>query len=269
MIRCSRVIAPELATIALSTAHTAWPELALADAVFLDHVEQCAGDALGPDLDFAAIYLGCACIHGDPRALAAFEAAYLAELPRTLARITHDAALIDEVKQQLRIKLFVGERPAITRYVRGSLGAWLRVVASRLAIDLLRQREQPVADDELELVALADPTDAALLKAEYRAPVEAAFAAALAALDPVDRSMLRLCFVDGVGLDGIGRIYQLSKSAVSRRLARCRALLLADVKQRLGSSLGIAPAELHSLLRQVQTTLHLSLSRLLASRPAS
>jgi RNA polymerase sigma-70 factor (ECF subfamily) len=265
------VIAPELATIALSTAHTAWPDVALADAVFLDHVEHCAGDGLGPDLDFAAIYLGCACIHGDPRALAAFEAAYLAEMPRWLARITRDPALIDELVQQLRIKLFVGDRPAITRYLRGSLGAWLRVVASRLAIDLLRQREQPVADPELELASLAGgdaSTDHALLQAEYRAPVEAAFAAALAALDPIDRSMLRLCFVDGVGLDGIGRIYQLSKSAVSRRLARCRAMVLADVKQRLGSSLGIAPAELHSLLRQVQTTLHLSLSRLLASRPA-
>ena len=267
MIRCSAVIAPQLATIALASAHAAWPDVELADAVFLDHVERCAADELGDDLDFAAIYLGCACIRGDTRALAAFEAAYLAELPRTLSRITSDPALIDEVKQQLRIKLFVGDRPAIERYVRGSLGAWLRVVASRMVIDLLRQRDQPVAEPELELASLADGADHALLQAEYRAPVEAAFAAALVALDPVDRSMLRLCFVDGVGLDGIGRIYQLSKSAVSRRLSRCRSMLLADVKHRLASSLGIAPAELHSLLRQVQSALHLSLPRLLASRP--
>jgi hypothetical protein len=53
---------------------------------------------------------------------------------------------------------------------------------------------------------------------------------------------------------------------VSRRLARCRSILLADVKRRLGDTLGIAPEELHSLLRQVQSTLHLSLPRLLASR---
>jgi RNA polymerase sigma-70 factor len=261
------VIAPELATIALAAAHAAWPDIALADAMFLDHVEHIAADDLAEDLDFAAIYLGCACLHGDSRALAAFEAAHFADLPRTLSRITSDVALVDEVKQQLRIKLFVGERPAIARYLRGSLGAWLRVIASRLAIDLLRQRERPVAEPELELASLADATDHALLQAEYRAPVEAAFAAALAALDPVDRSMLRLCFVDGVGLAGIGRIYQLSKSAVSRRLSRCRSMLLADVKHRLGSSLGIAPAELHSLLQHVQSVLHLSLPRLLASRP--
>jgi len=266
MIRCRHVIAPELATIALASARDAWPDLEVADAVFLAHLERCAGDQLGRDLDFAAIYLGCACVHGDARALAAFEAAYLGELPKMLARITRDPALVDEVLQQLRIKLFVGDHPAIERYLRGSLAAWLRVIASRLAIDLLRQRDRPVGDPALELASLADTAEHALLAAAYRAPVEAAFAAALAALEPTDRSMLRLCFVEGVGLEGIGRIYQLSKSAVSRRLARCRSILLADVKHRLGDSLGIAPDELHSLLRQVQSTLHLSLPRLLASR---
>ena len=266
MIRCLDVIAPELATIALASAHAAWPDVAISDPEFLAHLERCAGDQLGADLDFPAIYLGCACIHGDAKALAAFEAAYLADLPKMLARITREPALVDEVVQQVRIKLFVGDRPTIERYLRGSLGAWLRVIASRLAIDLLRQRERPVAEQDLDLASLAETADHALLAAEYRAPVEAAFTAALAALEPVDRSMLRLCFVDGVGLEGIGRIYQLSKSAVSRRLARCRSILLADVKHRLGDTLGIAPAELHSLLRQVQGTLHLSLPRLLATQ---
>jgi RNA polymerase sigma-70 factor len=261
-------MAPELASAALAAAHAAWPDLGVADAAFLDHLEQCAGDRVTEDLDFGAIYLGLGCIQGDARALAAFEATYLVDLPRWLARVTSDAALVDEVKQQLRIKLFVGDRPTIARYVRGSLAPWLRVVATRLAIDLLRQRERPIAEPELELDSLAATADHALVVAEYRAPVEAAFSAALAALDPVDRAMLRLCFVDGVGLEGIGRIYQLSKSAVSRRLSRCRAMLLADVKARLNASLGIAPTELHSLLEQVRSTLHLSLPRLLATRPA-
>jgi RNA polymerase sigma-70 factor (ECF subfamily) len=260
---------PEVATAALVAAHSAWPELAIDDATFLDYVERCVGNSSYKDVDFASLYLGLGCIRGSALALAAFESTFLAELPRTLSRITSDRVVVDEVRQQLRIKLFVGEHPTISRYVRGSLGAWLRVVASRMAIDLLRQREQPVADSPLELASLADSADRALVKAEYRAPVEAAFAAALAALDPTDRAMLRLCFVDGVGLDGIGRVYQLSKSAVSRRLARCRALLLADVKQRLGSTLGIEPNELHSLLVQVQSALHLSLPRLLATKPSS
>jgi RNA polymerase sigma-70 factor len=267
-MRTRAVIDPAFAAAALAAAHAAWPDVAIDDAAFLDHLARCAGDRVTADLDVAAIYLGLGCITGNAAALAAFEATYLGALPRWLARITSDAALVDEVAQQLRVKLFVGDRPAIARYVRGSLAAWLRVVASRLAIDVLRQRDQPIAEPEVELRSLADAADRALAKAEFRAPVEAAFAEALAALEPTDRAMLRLCFVDGVGLDGIGRIYRLSKSAVSRRLSRCRAMLLADVKARLGASLGIAPSELHSLLEQVQSALHLSLPRLLATQPA-
>jgi len=65
-------------------------------------------------------------------------------------------------------------------------------------------------------------------------------------------------------LEGIGRIYQLSKSAVSRRLSRCRSELLADVKQRLGGELGIGASELDGIVQLVRSQLHLSLPRLLA-----
>jgi len=75
--------------------------------------------------------------------------------------------------------------------------------------------------------------------------------------------MLRFCFVDNLGLDAIGRIYGLSKSAVSRRLARARAIMLSDVKQRLEGELGIAASELESIVKLVRSQLHLSLPRLL------
>ena len=266
------MIEPQVASSVLSTAHAAWPEIPLDDATFLAHLERLLGDAAIADLDIASIYLGCACIHGEPRALAAFETHYLEPLPRGLTRVTTDPALLDEVKQQLRIKLFVSEQgsmPTITRYRRGSLTAWLRVVASRIAIDLLRQRNGPMASSEqpaLDVAAITDDPGLALLKVQYRGHVEAAFAAAIASLSPTDRAMLRFCFVEGLGLEGVGRIYQLSKSAVSRRLARTRSVLLADVKQRLGSDLGIPASELDSIVKLVRSQLNLSLPRLLASR---
>jgi RNA polymerase sigma-70 factor (ECF subfamily) len=258
------VLAPPLASIALTTARAAWPEVMLDDAVFLDHLERYAGGEPVGELDIAAIYLACACLHDEPHALASFEQHYLDAIPRNLARVTTDASLHDEVKQRLRIKLFVGPDPTITRYRRGSLAAWLRVVATRIAIDLLRAREQPMQEPPLELAALTDDANLALLKLQYRQHVELAFVAAIAALPPTDRAMLRLAFVDGLGLEGIGRIYQLSKSAVSRRLSRCRSELLADVKQRLGGDLGIAASELDSIVQLVRSQLHLSLPRLLA-----
>jgi RNA polymerase sigma-70 factor (ECF subfamily) len=253
----------------LARARAAWPEVVLDDAIFVAYVAD--ADDGGGELDIPALYLGCACIHGDPHALAAFERAHLDALPRMLARITTDAATIDEVKQRLRIKLFVADGigpPTIARYRRGSLPAWLRVVACRLAIDVLRQRHLPlVGADEpaLERTALADDPVLALIKVTYRDRVAAAFVAALGALSPTDRATLRFYFVDNLGTEEVGRIYQLSKSAVSRRLARCRAALLADVKQRLMGELGIAEAELDSVMKLVRSQLHLSLPRILGS----
>jgi RNA polymerase sigma-70 factor (ECF subfamily) len=264
MIGCGRAVAtidPDL----LAAARAAWPEVELDDVAFVTFVGEVAPDADPRELDLPTLYLACACVRDDARALAAFERTYLAQLPQFLARLTTDAAVIDEVRQRLRIKLFVADA-AITRYTRGTFAAWLRVVACRLAIDVLRQRDQPLVargDDALEQRALTADPALALVKARYKAQVSAAFAAALAALPPADRAMLRLCFVDDLGLAEIGRVYQLSKSAVSRRLSRCRADLVADVKRRLHDELGVAEADLDSIMRLVTSQLHLSLPRLL------
>lgn len=242
----------------LAAARAAWPEIELDDAVVEEYVARHGG----PDtkLDLPALYLACACLRDDKAALAAFERTYLA--PLRLHRVG-DAALLDEVKQQLRIKLFVGEHPVITRYRRGSLAAWLRVVAGRLAIDLLRQRAAGDPEHRSEPMLSVDDPALAMLKVQYRAQVSAAFVHAIAALPAADRAMLRFALVDSVPLDRIGKIYQLSKSAVSRRLARARMQILAAVKARLTDELGIAAAELDSLVRVMGSQLHLSLPRIL------
>ena len=256
-------VATPLDSALLAAERTAWPEIEIDATAFDAFVAALDDDPT--TLDLATLYLGFACIHGEPRAVAAFEHRYLALVPDYLARITTDPTLVDDVKQQLRIKLFVAPEPKIARYRRGSFGAWLRVVACRLAIDLLRERDQPlvpITDAALE-ARVSDP-GLALVKQTYRDQVSSAFAAALSTLSATDRAMLRLCFLDDLGLEEIGRIYQLSKSAVSRRLSRCRAALLADAKRRLREQTDIAETELDSVMRLVTSQLHLSLPRLLA-----
>ncbi|MFT3697437.1 MAG: sigma-70 family RNA polymerase sigma factor [Kofleriaceae bacterium] len=246
----------------LAAARAAWPDIELSDEVVAAYIAEHAGNDPIEKLDVPALYLACACLRDDKAALAAFERTYLA--PLRLTRVG-DATLLDEVKQLLRIKLFVGDVPTITRYRRGSLAAWLRVVASRLAIDLLRQRTPGDTEHHSEPLLSVDDPALAMLKVQYREQVSAAFAQAIAALPAADRAMMRFALVDNVPLDRIGRIYQLSKSAVSRRLARARMQMLADVRSRLTKELGIATTELDSLVLLLGSQLHLSLPRLLGA----
>ena len=269
-VTLARPMASPIDPSLLAVARAAWPQVAVDDATFAAFVADVAPGTPPGELDLPTLYIACACLRDDAGALAAFERAYLSKIPEFLSRITNDPASIDEICQLLRIKLFVGDGttpPRITAYVRGSFMAWLRVVVCRLAIDYMRARDRPMLgldEQMLEPRALASDPAMSLIKEQYRAQVSAMFGAALAALSPGDRTMLRLCFLDDLGLAEIGRIFHVSKSAVSRRLARCRASLLADVKRRLRAELRLNTAEIDSIMRLLASQLEISLRRLLA-----
>src|SRR6185369_4971546 len=115
------------------------------DEAFVAHVsERLADEADSSTLHVADLFLACACALGDARALALFEDRLMTQVPTHVARIDRSPAFADEVKAQLRDKLFVardGAPPKIAHYSgRGPLGGWLRVTAIRTAQNLLRGR---------------------------------------------------------------------------------------------------------------------------------
>ena len=63
-------------------------------------------------------------------------------VPRYLAKLRRAVDILDEVKQRLAVRLLVaegGRRPALAEYGgRGSLDAWLRISATRVALELGR-----------------------------------------------------------------------------------------------------------------------------------
>src|SRR6478672_633598 len=114
-----------------------WPGVELPLDAFAAHLDATGVDAddlalRGPDLFLAA---GCAA--GDAAALRHFDAAFVASVDGRVARFALTSDKIDELRQKLRRKLFVGPSPGIRRY-RGlaPLGAWLHVTATRVAIDV-------------------------------------------------------------------------------------------------------------------------------------
>jgi RNA polymerase sigma-70 factor (ECF subfamily) len=254
-------------------ARAAWPDLHVADADFLAYVaarltdeaplcEQIAG-LCGADL-----YLACACLRGDPRALAAFDRTCLASLDAVGARAGFPAALVEEVRQALRVRLLVGETPSLRRYDgRGALRTWVRVVAIREALQLQRRARREVPSDGDEWIdALHPETD---IERRYlydlsREHLGAALAEALRALGIRERSLLRYHYLDRLTLDQIATMYRVHRATIARQLARAREQVLALTRAHLRARVG-SESQVDSLLRLGTSDLGLSLRSVLAS----
>ena len=218
------------------------------------------------------LYLACACASGVAGALAVFDRAFLGgDLDRALARITSSAPVVEEVRQQLRVKLFVGEGGPgkIVDYSgRGPLAGWVRVAAVRTALNLVTRQgpDTPSGDDEEPLLGVADP-ETEYLKTQHRAEFEQAFRAALSTLSIEQRQLLRLHYVDGLTLAQIGRLRQVHESTISRRLLAARDQLLAETRRALSAELHLGQAEVDSLMGRVMSRADVTLSTLFRTLP--
>lgn len=253
-----------------------WPRVGLTRellAVFVAErysTEGAAALEVPPERD-EDLYLACACAAGDAAAVAAFDRRHAGDVEAALAGMALPSDLRDEVKQRLREKLFVavpGDTPRIASYAgRGPLGGWVRAVAVRLAIDLLRgERADEVPAEEALLDALADDDadpEAEILKERYREEVNCGFADAFAALSPRQRNLLRQHFVHGLNIDQIGAMYGVHRVTAFRWIARARHDLLVAARGAVAARIGGPPGESESMLRLLRSRLHVSLDRLL------
>ena len=245
-------------------ARAAWPDLEPGAEAFVRRATERPGTlARLSALHAADLYLACAAALGEPAAVAAVVARLRAE-GFAVARIDPSPAFLDDVMQSLQVDLLVrsgGAPPRIATYRgEGALSAWLRASLVRLALKLRpRREEQPSLLDQ----SAAAAPELELIKAHYRRDFERCFAAELAALPPRARSLLRLHYVEGLGIDQLAAIHSVSRATAARWLVRERAALVTGVRQRLTAELGIAPAELQSLMQLVVSQLHVTLGRAL------
>jgi len=173
----------------------------------------------------------------------------------------------EDLKQILRTKLFVDG--AIAEYNgQGSLESWLRVIATRLFIDLGRRkdraRETPA--DEIEAIA-HDDLALDLVKAEYRGAVATALDQAAHALEAGDRHLLRQHLVAGLSIDQVGAVLGIHRATAARRIARAREQLATKTRELVAAQLKLDDRELAELFGLVVSKLDLSLRRLLATKP--
>ncbi len=214
----------------------AFPTFTLSFEAFVSFITH---PPIGPDdLETHAsdLFLVAACANQVAHALRLFEIQFRGHVRAVAAR--HPTVAADELAQVVRVKLFVGERPAIKQYRGASpLRAWLRVVLAHTAIDLSRKMNsvsQGLTTDIVERLVFGDNgPEIQVLKNLYGGKFRAAIAAGLASIDDADRTLLRLHFLDGLNLDALARVYHVHRATVARRIVGLRSLLLERIRQQM------------------------------------
>jgi RNA polymerase sigma-70 factor (ECF subfamily) len=258
-------------------AQTAWPDLGVPTEAFLTYLGNRLPEDERPEsalrqLRTDDLYLACGCARTDARAIAAFDEHFLSVIDRALPKLGAEPDLIAEVKQKLRQSLLVpdDEPPRIEKFGgRGDLRGWVRVLATREALAMMRRsrKEMPVEDDLLA-ERLLPPGNSELdyLKQLYRAEFKTAFAEALAALPDRERTLLRQHVIDGLTIDQIGVAYRVHRASAARWLERARQRLLETTRAALQQRLKVESTELDSILRLIHSQLEVSLGGLFRRR---
>jgi RNA polymerase sigma-70 factor (ECF subfamily) len=245
----------------------AWPGVSLSRADFDERLRLLQVDPENLGARGADLYLAVACAAQLPAAVSLFEHAYLAPVPRQIGRMALTPHEEDELRQQLRVKLLVGPTPKILEYKgSGPLGAWVRVCALRLALDLRLAPETSKRGDNQALDALvgAGVTGETMLDTEqHREAFRAALQEALALLTTREKTILRLHFLDGMNIDALGTVFQVHRATVARWLVSIRTHVLEDVRKRLSLDLGASSSEAQSLVRLLRSEVQVSIQRIL------
>ncbi len=201
-----------------------------------------------------------------PRALRLLERDYFSLIPAALASMKLDPQRVDDVAQEVRQKLLVGDPPKILKYAgRGSLRGLIKVSATRAAISVLRrtQREtDPLSSREEPGEAELDP-ERAILKEHYRPAFRKSFELAIGQLSPRERNLLRLHFLERVTLEQLAAMYGVSRSTIVRQLAALRESIAQRTKRELGQQLTLPAGELESILDLVRSRFDVSVGGLL------
>jgi RNA polymerase sigma-70 factor (ECF subfamily) len=262
---------PDLALRALfEEGARSFPGIPLAVEAFVAHLAARASGELPPAGRGADLYLACACAARAPGALEAFERTQLAQVGAHIARLRPTPAFVDEVRQEVRDKLYVGKDgapPKIAEYDgRGALVSWVRVVAMRAAIDLRRRAGVAAGPDDRarDAPAAGDP-ERDYQKEQILRAFDEAIRGAAAALDGEQRRLLRRHFAEGITLDALAAERGVHRATVARKLAAARAALRKDARRRLKDALGLGDAELDGVASWMRSRLDLSLRTLLRS----
>jgi len=247
--------------LAHENARVTWSGIDVSYEHFVEHVrarvseiaEQADASGAAESPHFDDLYLACACLHGRKGAVERLFAEYKEAIEAVARRVGLTPEARDDLFQILGERLFVKSDdtgppgvsgagkapPRIAQYTgSGPLRAWVKAVATRIALDLVRRapRDKPTTEepsDELLVARIADSPDVQLAKETDRSHLRAALRTSFESLSSQERNLLRYALLDGLGIDELAKIYQVHRATAARRLVASRDRLAEGVKQYL------------------------------------
>jgi RNA polymerase sigma-70 factor (ECF subfamily) len=216
------------------------------------------------ELATADLQLAEACLKGDRAALARLDEWLTHEAESTARQLKRSASFADELGQVLRQKLLAPPEPKLRDYRgRGSLRKWLKAAALRTGLNLVSAEERAAGqgdDAALEAIEDAAPSpELALLKARHRVEFKAALREAFQSLQPKDRNLLRLYFLESVSSAQLAVTFNTHRVTVTRWIAQAREQVLDATRASLQRRLKLDASELESLRALVHSQLSVSL----------
>jgi RNA polymerase sigma-70 factor (ECF subfamily) len=255
---------------------TAHPKLAVEDLTFAAHLGRCGADidpSRPADIHAEDLYLCCAALQGEALAVRTLRDRHRPVLASYLRRIDTSTAFLDEVEQRLWNVALTGAADAMPKLAsysgRGPLAAWVGIAGQRIALTM--RRSEDVEKRALDRVATEahlmtrDP-EMAFVKEHLREPFQRAILQALELLDNRQRMIYTLNVVDGLNIDRIAAIYRVSRSTVTRWMARARADIVTAAQRLLRDEIRLSNDEFDSLARMLTSQLDLSVSVILRPR---
>jgi len=213
----------------------------------------------------ADLFLSCACALQNGDAMSIFERENRPVARNAVSKVRREQTFVEDCLQDLWEKLFWGPNAKIQKYAgRGALKAWVRVTATRAALDRCRAlgvtlaRHAELSD---QLAASPQSAELALLRARYAEAFQSALRDAVAALPARERNALRMHVGGGCSIDQIGLAYGVHRATAARWLERARESIAERVRSALSArKIQLTVSEVQSLGHALASELELRLS---------
>lgn len=219
------------------------------------------------------VALACGLFHQLPEARAYFEQQVAPRVRAALQKAGASATEVDELVQASLTRVLVENGGERLRQYRGhgTFAAFVITVALRLFTNARTSSSttREASDDGLERLPAALDLERHLARSQHRSHFASAFRAALEALAPRQRTLLKLNLVNGSSIDELAPMYQVSRATVARWLAQSRDALRVETLRRLSGTTRMEGDDLEGLLASLESGFDVSLRRFITEATPS